>query len=71
MYTHKNETDTKQAHQIASSTSSIQLIHISLINATMSLLSTISQKDVLSRIAQSSLRTPHNTGCGCKKLFSL
>ena len=31
----------------------------------MSLLSALSHKDVLSRIAQSSLRTQHNTGCGC------
>ena len=31
----------------------------------MSWLSAISLKDVLSRIAHSSLRTPHNTGCGC------
>ena len=35
------------------------------INTTMSFLSAISHTDVLSRIAQSSLRTPHNTGCGC------
>ena len=39
--------------------------HISLINTTMSCLSAISHKDVLSRLAHSSLRTPHNTGCGC------
>ena len=38
---------------------------ISLINATMSLLLAISHEDVLSRIPQSSLRIPHNTGCGC------
>ena len=31
----------------------------------MSFLSAISHTDVLSRIAQSSLKTPHNTGCGC------
>ena len=45
--------------------SSLQFTHISLINATISLLLTISHKDVLSRIQQSSLRIPHNTGCGC------
>ena len=43
----------------------VQLIQISLINATMSLLLAISHEDVLSRIPQSSLRIPHNTGCGC------
>ena len=31
----------------------------------MSFLFAISRKDLLSRIAQSSLKTPHNTGCGC------
>ena len=31
----------------------------------MSFVSAISHKDVLSRIAQSSLRTSHNAGCGC------
>ena len=31
----------------------------------MSFLSAISHKGVLSRIAHGSLRTPHNTGCGC------
>ena len=31
----------------------------------MSLLLAISHEDVLSRIPQSSLRIPHNTGCGC------
>ena len=31
----------------------------------MPFLYAISHKDVLSRIAQSSLRTSHNTGCGC------
>ena len=39
-------------------------------NATMSLLLAISLEDVLSRIAQSSLRIPHNTGCGCNNTFS-
>ena len=34
-------------------------------NATMSLLLAISHEDVLSRIAQSSLRNPFNTDCGC------
>ena len=38
---------------------------MSLINTTMSILCAISHKDVLSRIPQSSLGTPHNTGCGC------
>ena len=46
-------------------TSSIQLIHISLINTIISLLSAISHKDVWSSMTQSSLRTPHNTGCRC------
>ena len=44
---------------------SIRSTYISLINATMSLLLAISHEDVLSRIPQSSLRIPHNTGCGC------
>ena len=34
-----------------------------MINTTMSCLSAISHKDVLSRIAHSSSRTPHDTGC--------
>ena len=45
-------------------TTSFQLIHISLISATMSLLLAISHVDVLSRIPQGSLKIPHNTGCG-------
>ena len=44
---------------------SIRCTYISLINATMSLLLAISHEDVLSRIPQSSLRIPRNTGCGC------
>ena len=64
MYTHRQR---RKVHNKSTKqrTSSIQLIHISLINTTMSYLSAISHKDVLSRIAHSSLRTPHNTGCGC------
>ena len=43
-----------------------------VINATMSLLLAISHEDVLSRIPQSSLRIPHNTGCGCNnRIFFL
>ena len=37
----------------------------------MSLLTAISHKDVLSPIAQSSLRTLHNTGCGCNNTILL
>ena len=57
MYTHRKR---RKIH--IKRTSSIQLIHISLINTTMSFLSAISHKDVLSRIAQSSLQ--HNIGRG-------
>ena len=42
-----------------------------MINATMPLLMAISHEDVLSRIPQSSLRIPHNTGCGCNNILIL
>ena len=37
----------------------------------MSLLSAVSHKNVLSHIAQNSLRTLHNTGCGCNNAIFL